>query len=259
MKPKLLFALLLGWLTYGAANAQEQKGTADDICGTYYVESPVSDDAVKIQIYRATNGKYQGRFVWLSQPNNPDGTPHTTVVPGRDGVTEVNIRLLHQLDDAEVRSNFSYLRPNYDAWLEQRKEWTVVFIDRFTQENGRAPYDDELESARDTAFPKNWLLSIEQITGEFGDESACRVLSFRSHSEPASPVIERLHEVVASMPESWQEIYQKHVNDGWSFTKIASQRGVSSSAIRKTMKKIESSIGKDEKLQKFFQRGAFSA
>ena len=171
----------------------------------------------------------------------------------------MNIQLLHQLDDAEVRSNLSYLRPNYDTWLEQRKEWTVVFIDRFTEENGRAPYDDELESARDTAFPKNWLLSIEQITGEFGDESACRVLSFRSHSEPASPVIERLHEVVASMPESWQEIYQKHVNDGWSFTKIASQRGVSSSAIRKTMKKIESSIGKDEKLQKFFQRGAFSA
>ena len=79
MKPKLLFALLLGWLTYGAANAQEQKGTADDICGTYYVESPVSDDAVKIQIYRATNGKYQGRFVWLSQPNNPDGTPRTDI------------------------------------------------------------------------------------------------------------------------------------------------------------------------------------
>ena len=82
MKPKLLFALLLGWLTYGAANAQEQKGTADDICGTYYVESPVSDDAVKIQIYRATNGKYQGRFVWLSQPNNPDGTPRTDINNG---------------------------------------------------------------------------------------------------------------------------------------------------------------------------------
>ena len=61
------------------------------------------------------------------------------------------------------------------------------------------------------------------------------------------------------MPESWQEIYQKHVNDGWSFTKIASQRGVSSGAIRKTMKKIESTIGKDENLQKFFHRGAFSA
>lgn len=134
-----------------------------------------------------------------------------------------------------------------------------MFIDRFTKENGRAPYDDELESARDTAFPKNWLLSIEQITGEFGDESACRVLSFRSHSEPASPVIERLHEVVASMPESWQEIYQKHVIDGWPFTEIACQRGVGESAIRKTMKKIESAIRKDKKLQKFYQRGAFWA
>ncbi|MCI6287821.1 MAG: hypothetical protein MR727_03680, partial [Lentisphaeria bacterium] len=95
----------------------------------------------------------------------------------------------------------------------------MVFIDRFTEENGRAPYDDELESARDTAFPKNWLLYIDQMTekdsnGGTGDKTRLLITTER---EPESPAIERLHEVVASMPESWQEIYQKHVNDGRSF------------------------------------------
>ncbi len=59
--------------------AQSQTTSADDICGTYLVESPISDDVVKIQIYRANNGKYQGRFVWLSQSTNPDGSPRTDI------------------------------------------------------------------------------------------------------------------------------------------------------------------------------------
>lgn len=78
MKHGIILSLLL-LFSLTAARAQNQHNPADDICGTYYVESPVSDDAVKIQIYRAKNGKYQGRFVWLSQPNNPDGTPRTDI------------------------------------------------------------------------------------------------------------------------------------------------------------------------------------
>lgn len=204
---------------------------------------------------RKTPGNCRTSYTYCAD----DGTPLTTIFPGMDGVTEVNIQLLHQLDDAEVRSNLRYLRPNYDAWLEQRKAWTVEFTVRFTQENGRAPYEYELESATDIAFPKNWLLSIDQIAGEFDDAADCQILSVSSRPEPASPAIERLHEVVASMPDSWQEIYQKHIIGGWKLTEIASQRGVGESAIRKTMKKIESTIRRDEKLQKFYQRGAFSA
>lgn len=57
----------------------QNSNPADDICGTYLVESPIGDDVVKIRIYKATNGKYQGKFVWLSQPNNADGTPRTDI------------------------------------------------------------------------------------------------------------------------------------------------------------------------------------
>lgn len=78
MRPSRL--LLLFFITFTPLQTiVAQNSDADAICGTYLVESPVSDDVVKIKIYRATNGKYQGKYVWLSRPNNPDGTPRTDI------------------------------------------------------------------------------------------------------------------------------------------------------------------------------------
>ncbi len=76
MKRSLLPFLLL--LTFGFGSRVLAQ-SADDICGTYRVESPVSDDVVKIKIYRTTTGSYAGKYVWLSKPNNPDGTPRTDI------------------------------------------------------------------------------------------------------------------------------------------------------------------------------------
>lgn len=78
MKRIIILCLFLALFSASGIYAQTDN-TADAICGTYRVESPVSDDIVKIKIYRATNGKYQGKFVWLSKPNNPDGTPRTDI------------------------------------------------------------------------------------------------------------------------------------------------------------------------------------
>lgn len=77
MKKIQLFLLVAFTVLGGTLWAQSSD--ADFICGTYRVESPIGDDVVKIEIYRAKNGKYQGRFVWANHPNNPDGTPRTDV------------------------------------------------------------------------------------------------------------------------------------------------------------------------------------
>lgn len=78
MKTNKIILFILSLLPLQMVYSQTEN-RADAICGTYRVESPVSDDVVKIKIYRATNGKYQGKFVWLSKPNNPDGTPRTDI------------------------------------------------------------------------------------------------------------------------------------------------------------------------------------
>ncbi len=64
---------MLLWLAYGAANAQEQKGTADGVCGVNLVNQPVSDDGVKIQLFRATNNM-EVRYHWKRPVMGLDST-----------------------------------------------------------------------------------------------------------------------------------------------------------------------------------------
>lgn len=58
-----------------AATAQQ----ADDIVGTYTVQSPFNDDVARIQINRTTAGTYQGRVVWANNRTNADGSVRTDV------------------------------------------------------------------------------------------------------------------------------------------------------------------------------------
>ena len=65
-----------------------------------------------------------------------------TLIPGKDGITEEFIVLLHHLDDAEVRNNLKNGRPELTAEEKQAvKEW----------ENAHPG-----EKA-----PRNWNLSID--------------------------------------------------------------------------------------------------
>ncbi|MBQ0016326.1 MAG: DUF2147 domain-containing protein [Bacteroidales bacterium] len=51
--------------------------SADQIVGRFCMLSPLSDDTAIVKISRYSDGTYRGRLVWLSQPNNPDGTIRT--------------------------------------------------------------------------------------------------------------------------------------------------------------------------------------
>lgn len=73
MKLKTFILALLVTLVGGASFAQ----SADKILGTYYMDSPLSDDHAKVKMTKSSDGTYQGRIVWLDKPNNPDGTPRT--------------------------------------------------------------------------------------------------------------------------------------------------------------------------------------
>jgi DNA-directed RNA polymerase specialized sigma24 family protein len=60
------------------------------------------------------------------------------------------------------------------------------------------------------------------------------------------------------MPESWQKIYQLKYIEKYSNCDIAKMRGVTESAIRKTLGKITDAIGKDPVLRKMHHKGAKS-
>jgi len=64
----LLMSLLMSFQLFSQSNA-------DQIVGKYYVIKEDTKSESRIQIYKTSEGKYEGKIIWLKQPNHPDGTP----------------------------------------------------------------------------------------------------------------------------------------------------------------------------------------
>ena len=184
------------------------------------------------------------------------------IKPGEKGVTEATIRTLHLMDDAEVRSNLKYRHGDLKEQKKLAEKWKQEYIEWFRNKYHRMPTDDEIAIAMEDAVPDNWIASIEELTGDgsedgLGDKAGF-LYTLDEHDRKLPADVERLNEVIAAMPESWQEIYElKYIKD-YSNCDIAKMRGVTESAIRKTLGKITDAIGKDPVLRKMHHKGAKS-
>ncbi|MDR0367639.1 MAG: DUF2147 domain-containing protein [Bacteroidales bacterium] len=76
MRYKIVIFLAFFMATSVAGLAQSK---ADRICGLYYVEDPETGEGSQIQIYKTSNGLYEGKVVWMQYPNLPDGKPRRDV------------------------------------------------------------------------------------------------------------------------------------------------------------------------------------
>lgn len=182
--------------------------------------------------------------------------------PGENGVTEVDIKRLHAMDDHDVYEEIKNRRPKTDAAEKKKIEaWKKNYIQKFKEKNHCPPTKDELEAKQNEVFPKNWALSLNQLTdidaGGFGDKSHLLSTLASNPFAPESESIERLHEIIEEMPENWQEIYKANI-EGYKNVEIAEMRGVTESAVRKTLRKIRERIAEDPELQKFYSMGANS-
>jgi len=73
MKNKTVIFMLLISLFTGFQAFSQSKG--DQLIGNYYVIKEDTKSESRIQIYKNSDGKYEGKIVWLKYPNHPDGTP----------------------------------------------------------------------------------------------------------------------------------------------------------------------------------------
>lgn len=182
--------------------------------------------------------------------------------PGENDVTVANIRTLHLQDDSEVRSNLKYLHGDQKEQKAMVEKWKKDYVTWFESAYHRMPTEDELAVAMEEAVPKNWLGSIEEMMGD-GDEDgvgdkARFLYTLDEHDRELPADVERLNEIAAAMPESWREIYEMKFIEGYNNCEIADKRGVSESAIRKTLSKITETISKDPVLRKIYKKGAKS-
>ena len=179
-----------------------------------------------------------------------DGRFITEYKPDKDGVTEVDILNLHKMDDHEVYINNKDRRlpkeclPMYNKWKEE-------FIKEFKEEYGREPHKNEIPKAH-----RKYISIDAQITAngdEIGDSSWLEAeLAVYDDADDESDSVTRLNEIIAGMPEKWQQIYKLHFIEGLPKAKVGRMLDITDVRVGQLARKIESAIANDEILKKIY-------
>ena len=112
MKQKLTLIVLMASI-FLLSSVSYNVDKADRILGTYYIYKPETKSESKVQIYKTKEGKYEGKFIWLKNPNNPNGTPKLDV-------NNPNPKLRKQrLDNLVLIKGFKYDINYFNCELKQ--------------------------------------------------------------------------------------------------------------------------------------------
>lgn len=188
-----------------------------------------------------------------------DITEDITLVPGEDGITAEDIKRLHAMDDHDVYTTLKVKKPEREDWQKEEIErFRADFIRSFTERYGYEPNPAYVNDVVNEQFSKNWVASIEELTSG-NDEDDDNSISDKSmilaevstSSEPG--VIEKMDEIAATWPESWQEIYERVLKGGETIVSIAREHNVTEGAVRKTLNKIRTRLAENKEIQKFIR------
>lgn len=184
--------------------------------------------------YRKTPTAQRGKYIY----EFADGE-RVTITAADEAVTEVDIRMLHRIDDHEVYINIKGSRPPMEDWQ------------RDSLEQWKAAHPDEEPD-------KGWNTSLDALLeGDDGEDDATTgylktALYEASEKQASSSPVERMAELVSTMKPRLQAVYQLAMLDRIPNTKVASMLGVSEGMIRKDIKAIQKIFREDRILRSFF-------
>lgn len=151
----------------------------------------------------------------ISVPEGKGGyrTEYIIIHPREDGVTEAIIKTLHSLDDSEVYYN---CKNGHPPFTEEEKTANKIWEDEHLDEKA----------------PKNWNLSLEGLCenddGEdFADKSKILADAYCEMHQDIPSDVERLREIVETMPQKRKEAYLLVVIEGYNKTEAAKIMGTS--------------------------------
>lgn len=186
-----------------------------------------------------------------------DGTK-VTLSPGRDGVTELDIRELHRLDDREVENNIRNSHP--ERTTEQKEAintWKEEYSRLIEEKYGYAPNATDIQAAADIAFPPNWNFSLDEVQEKFKDKTSIFAdESQNATDEYQAEIKERITFLLEDLTEREKEIYHLVVEEGLKKYEAGERLGISDSYVSRVMKKIEAIIASDEILKKLHFSGS---
>lgn len=183
---------------------------------------------------RTYKTKTANRTTYTYKFYSKDGkVENITLRPRESGVTEVNIKTLHALDDSEVYYNNKNLKPKRtEEEKAEIEKWKEDYIKREMEYSDSIPSDEEVNEAAERAFPKNYNLSLDYIFGDseadtdFDKSKLMHKAALQTQMEESYATL-RIRELMEEMTDKQREVLQLVDLDGWTLTEVSKRMGIS--------------------------------
>ncbi|WP_018659199.1 RNA polymerase sigma factor [Allofustis seminis] len=171
---------------------------------------------------------------------------------GEDGVTEMDIKMLHSMDDSEVYYNNKNLRPNRsDKEKEEIQKWKKKYVEDFKAKHGYEPNQVDVDEMANEVFPRNYNLSLDyDQDGELDSDKksiSYETSTLDDYSEIFSPWSEKMESLLKGLTDRQREILNLRYVEGYKQVEIARMLGISSAGVKKHLDKAEAFIKKNYK------------
>lgn len=188
-------------------------------------------------------GVYQYSFQ-IRTENGEYATNTVVLNPGENGVTELDIKMLHSFDDSEVYNNLKNARPKRTEKEKAEIEvWKQKFVGDFKERHGYEPNKHIIEDAVNDAFPRNYNLSLDfDADGDIDPDK--RLIASISDKESGEMFewSERMEEVLSLLTDKQRLVINLMFVEGYRQSEIADLMNISSAAVKKHLDKAKEII-----------------
>ncbi|SUN62715.1 RNA polymerase sigma factor [Streptococcus dysgalactiae subsp. equisimilis] len=194
-----------------------------------------------------TNQKDRGVYKYTTTELTKDGeyVEKTVIIkPGEDGVTELDIKMLHSLDDSEVYYNLKNARSERTKEEKAKIEkWKQKFVSDFKKRHGYEPNKYIIEDEVKDAFPRNYNLSLDfDADGTIEPDKMIIASIADKESDEKFEWSERMEEVLSLLTEKQRLVINLMYVEGYKQSEIADLMNISSAAVKKHLDKAKKII-----------------
>lgn len=209
--------------------------------------------------HKSDRKTYSYEFTFYNDDTEDRDYKTITITPGRDGVTDVEIKWLHNADDREVYNNEKNMRADFnDEGTSQRREWKKTFRENFREQYGYYPNDDDTEYFCKEAFSNRWTLSLDKAADDFGDKTPLVEETASRNTEDPDELSEYLADYRETLPEVKRAVYDLVLLNEEKKKDVAEELGLSDVRISQISKELKNKLRADEKITEIFRRTSVS-
>ena len=194
-----------------------------------------------------TDQKERGVYKYITTERTEKGEyveKTITLKPGENGVTELDIKMLHSLDDSEIYYNLKNARP--ERTKEEKAEievWKQKFVGDFKERHGYEPNKFIIEDAVNDAFPRDYNLSLDfDADGDIDPDKRLIASISDKESDEMFEWSERMEKVLSLLTDKQRLVINLMFVEGYKQSEIADLMSISSAAVKKHLDKAKEII-----------------